>query len=134
MITVWLPIKNYENYEVSICGMVRNITSKRILKPKINGCTIFFVDLYENKSKAKKHYIHQLVAKHFLPNINNDKCIDHKNNNPLDNTISNLRWVSQQQNIFNSSLSKKNTSGIKGVVWTKKINKWRAIIQFNKKI
>ena len=37
MITDWLRIKGYPNYEVSICGMVRNVITKRILKPGING-------------------------------------------------------------------------------------------------
>jgi hypothetical protein len=31
-LTVWQPIKGYDNYEVSICGSVRNIKTKRILK------------------------------------------------------------------------------------------------------
>ena len=32
-LTIWLPIKVYDNYEVSICGMVSNVITKRILKP-----------------------------------------------------------------------------------------------------
>ena len=32
-LTVWLPIKDYPNYEVSICGSVRNVKTKRILRP-----------------------------------------------------------------------------------------------------
>ena len=35
-LTVWLPIKDYENYEVSICGQVRNVNTKRMLKNQIN--------------------------------------------------------------------------------------------------
>ena len=55
----------------------------------------------------KIHYIHQLVAKQFIPNINNDRCVDHINNDKLDNTVSNLRWASHQQNSFNRKLKKK---------------------------
>ena len=133
-LTVWLPIKNYDNYEVSICGMVRNITSKRILKNQINNHNYYHVILYKN-GKSKIHYIHHIVAIHFIPNINNAKCIDHINNNKLDNTVSNLRWCTQQQNCFNRSLSsKKNTSGIKGISWYKKKNKWIVQIGFNNKL
>ena len=31
-LTIWLSIKGYENYEVSISGRVRNITTKMDLK------------------------------------------------------------------------------------------------------
>ena len=34
-LTVWLPIKDYPNYQISICGSVRNVKTKRILKPNI---------------------------------------------------------------------------------------------------
>ena len=132
-LTVWLPIKNYPNYEVSICGMVRNITTKRILKPIINSNGYYFVNLSKN-SKQKINKIHQLVAKHFIPNINNENCIDHINNNKLDNTFSNLRWCTTQQNSFNASLSKKNTSGIKGITWNNRMNKWKSQIKFNYKL
>ena len=132
MITVWLPVKKYDNYEVSICGMVRNVITKRILKPAIDGPGYYYVNLSKN-GKVKNTKIHRLVAKHFLPNIKNDKCIDHINNNQLDNTISNLRWCTQQQNIFNQKLSSKNTSGIKGVCWDNAINKWKAQIRINYK-
>ena len=41
--------------------------------------------------------------------------LDHINNNPLDNRSSNLRTVTRQQNNWNQTLSKNNTSGFKGV-------------------
>ena len=100
MITVWLPIKNHDKYEVSICGMVRNITTKRILKPWI--C----LGYYTVKLCKKNYKIHRLVAIQFIPNIKNESSVDHINNNTLDNTVSNLRWCSHQQNIFNATISK----------------------------
>ena len=59
--------------------------------------------------------------------------IDHINNVKLDNTISNLRWCTFQQNQFNKKVYKQSTTGIKGVVWIESIKKWRAIIGFNKR-
>ena len=131
-LTIWLDIKGYENYQISICGSVRNVKTKRILIPIINTHGYYYVNLYIN-NKPKHEHIHRLVAIHFIPNIGNAKCIDHKNNNRLDNTVSNLRWCTQQQNCFNSSIRNNNTSGTKGVNWHKKSNKWRAEIRFNKK-
>jgi hypothetical protein len=52
-LTVWLPIKGYENYEVSISGSVRNVKTKRILKLFINCKGYYHVTLCRN-CKLKK--------------------------------------------------------------------------------
>lgn len=48
------------------------------------------------------------------------KNYDHINRNELDNRKENLREASPQQNVFNSSIAKNNTSGITGVHYDKK--------------
>jgi hypothetical protein len=127
-LTIWKTIQDYENYEVSISGSVRNVKTKRILNPSIVGNGYYAIILYKN-GKAKMHKIHRLVAKAFIPNIDNKKCVDHIDSNKLKNTISNLRWCSYQENNFNSSLSSKNTSTIKGVAWDKSRQKWISQIE-----
>jgi hypothetical protein len=130
-LTIWMPIKGYENYEVSISGSVRNVISKKILKPMIrNG--YYHINLRKN-GKMKHHNIHRIVANTFIPNIENKKCVDHIDSNRLNNTISNLRWASYQENQFNTSLNSNNTSGIKGVWFNKIRNKWYAQIYLNYK-
>ena len=54
--------------------------------------------------------------------------IDHINGNKLDNSISNLRLVNNQQNSQNKPKNKNNTSGKAGISWTKANKKWRAYI------
>ena len=54
---------------------------------------------------------------------------DHINRNKLDNRKSNLRNVTSQENNFNTTIRKDNTSGIKGVWWHDKIKRWR--VQLN---
>ena len=61
------------------------------------------------------------------------KNIDHINGIPSDNRISNLRLANQSQNTANSSLSKSNKSGYKGVFWRKDVCKWEAQIGVNYK-
>ncbi len=63
-----------------------------------------------------------------LPNV-----IDHVDGDKKNNKISNLRKCTQQQNSFNSSVSKRNRSGFKGVHWHKASGKWVARIGFNRK-
>jgi len=61
--------------------------------------------------------------------------VDHINRNRLDNRKCNLRICTNQENSINSKISKKNTSGYKGVYWDKRRNKWIAnITAFGKNI
>ncbi len=59
--------------------------------------------------------------------------MDHIESNKLNNTISNLRWCSNQENQYNRQLNENNTSGIKGVWFNKIRNKWHSQIQINNK-
>jgi G3E family GTPase len=69
---------------------------------------------------------HRLIwAYHYGPS---EHIIDHANNNSFDNRVENLRECFHSQNSQNSRTSKLNTSGVKGVVWCKQKQKWRARI------
>ena len=43
--------------------------------------------------------LHTLIAKHFLTNNNNLPCVLHKNDNKLDNTLENLYFGTQKDNV-----------------------------------
>ena len=74
--------------------------------------------------------MHRLV----MDVLNNPNVyIDHIYHNKNDNRKSQLRLSTNQQNQFNTLISKNNTSGYKGVYWHKKHNQWEALISFNKK-
>jgi len=62
------------------------------------------------------------------------KCdIDHINGDKKDNRIENLRLATVSQNCFNTKISKRNTSGFKGVDYHKPTKKWRAAIKISGK-
>lgn len=119
----WRPIKDYEGlYEVSNMGRVRSldreiITSNgkkihlkgKILKLQLNNSGYLFVGL--NKHNKKHFYVHFLVAKSFIPNLENKQFIDHINTNKTDNRVENLRWVTREENM-NNPLTKKKMSEI----------------------
>lgn len=86
---------------------------------------------YNGKSNM---YLHRLIMSKYF-NIEN-KMIDHKNRNKLDNRKENLRICTISENNRNSSMCKNNKSGIIGVskyYETKKGIKWRACIKIKGK-
>lgn len=59
--------------------------------------------------------------------------IDHINHNVKDNRKINLRYAKNSQNQMNAKLRSNNKSNYTGVYYNKKIKKWIANIQINKK-
>ena len=57
------------------------------------------------------------------------KGVDHFDHDTLNNRRSNLRLATVQQNAQNRQRSRNNSSGIDGVYWNKKVNKWHVRIQ-----
>ncbi len=132
MVETFKNIEGFENYSVSDLGNVRNDKTGRILKPRYDGRGYFNVALTNIKTRYDKK-IHKLVAEAFLINPENKKCVDHIDNNKLNNKLINLRFATRRENSQNASLSSNNTSGTKGVSWRKKTMKWCAMITINGK-
>lgn len=80
----------------------------------------------------KKYYAHRL-AWLFVHGCFPKCGLDHKNRIKDDNRIANLREASSSLNTRNTGKSKRNTSGIVGVCWSKIRNKWIAHIKINNK-
>jgi len=59
--------------------------------------------------------------------------VDHKNHDGLNNTRSNLRECTNVENTHNQRKPLNNTSGFKGVSWSKTNQKWFAQIQVSNK-
>ena len=129
---VFRSITEYDNYEVSNFGNVKNKQTARILKPGKDTHGYYFVNLCKN-GKHKSFKIHRLIAIAFIDNPLNKPYIDHINNQRTNNNLSNLRWVTSKENSMNSSMSCKNTSGIKGVCWHKRDRRWQVFIMLNSK-
>jgi hypothetical protein len=129
----YMPIDGYKNYEVSNFGNVKNKSTGRVLKPGINRDGYYIVSLCDGQNKKTKT-IHRLVAEAFLNNHDNKPCVDHIDNNKLNNCDFNLRYATHQDNSRNISMLSKNTSGVKGVCWHKHAKKWHARIKIDGKL
>ena len=69
--------------------MQKKYKTGKILKGSVNGQCYLVVCLCEDGVK-KTHLLHRLVACAFINNPDNKECVDHKDNNPQNNHISNL--------------------------------------------
>lgn len=57
--------------------------------------------------------------------------VDHVNGIRSDNRIENLRAATRAQNSWNSCAPANNSSGVKGVCWTRSKKRWHAYIMVN---
>lgn len=125
---IWIKIEGYDDYFISNEGRVMNTKYNKIkyLKPGRNQKGYLHVSLCKN-NKGKTHTIHRLVAEAFIDNPNNYPQIDHIDGNRANNDISNLRWVTNQQNCFNQK-------DVRGYSWDKNRDKWKAAIMLDGKL
>lgn len=145
---IWKDIPNYEGmYQVSNLGNVKslkryvkgkienrlqkeNILSKRLVGDIRNQ--YYAVTLCNNKDR-KQIKVSVLVAMAFLNHTSNGYAgftVDHIDNNPLNNNLTNLQVITKREN---SSKDRKGISKYTGVTFNKKTNKWRSQIWINGK-
>lgn len=98
----WRNCKSWEHHQVSNLGRVRSVDYTVVKK---NG-------VWHIKGKIIKQHInsagyvtcsggvflHRLLAEAFIPNPDNLPCVNHKDENKLNNSIDNLEWCSYSYN------------------------------------
>jgi HNH endonuclease len=95
----------------------------------LNQWKWYFTNGYARRDVSRvRIYMHRFILK-----IPKEKVCDHINRNKLDNRKSNLRIVTQSQNMMNSKKPITNTSGYKGVTWFLRDGVWKAQIKLNQK-
>ena len=94
---IWKTIEEFDNYEVSTLGRVRNIETGKVLKPTLNGSGYYKVGLFKQNKRYTRN-IHRLVATEFIANPENYPCINHRDEDKTNNSIENLEWCSYQYN------------------------------------
>lgn len=107
MSEIWKDIPGFEGlYQVSNLGRVKSLprgkqwpyrrTHNNIRKPHIkNG--YYQVNLSKD-NKVRWISVHRLVALAFIPNPDNLPCVNHQDENKLNNHVNNLEWCSYAYN------------------------------------
>ena len=117
----WKDVEGYEGlYKVSNLGRVYGVKFKRIRIPQEDRLGYLRVDLWK-ANKSKVHYVHRLVAQHFISKIADADEVNHIDGNKHNNIVSNLEWVSRDNNmkhagrteLLNSKLSNKDVLEIR---------------------
>lgn len=105
---IWKPVQGFEGlYEVSNLGRVKSIGTyntckKGIMCPMIDTDGYPHVRLY-NSGVSRDVSIHRLVALAFIPNPNNYKYVNHKDEDTRNNTVGNLEWCTNSYNLAYSN-------------------------------
>lgn len=81
---------------------------------------------------TKKIHGGVILLHRYLLDAPDGMFVDHINGDTLDNRKSNLRICTHKENLRNQRTPKNNNSGFKGVMWYKRISKWRAYIRVDK--
>ena len=122
MTEVWKDVKNYEGlYQISNLGNVKRISSGKRLKPYNRKG---YIRVALSKDDTTKHIdIHRLVAQAFIPNPENKPEVNHKDENKLNNEVSNLEWVTRKENIKHSIKTGTAYQNVHGSIKNKRCKK-----------
>lgn len=101
---------NIARRKIKLGQEIKSVNSAGYLKVSING----------------KYYLaHRIIYEMFYGAIPKDLQVDHIDGDRRNNYIANLRLASCKENGANRGKPENNSSGFKGVDWSKYHNKWR---------
>ena len=91
-------IDNFPNYSITKEGIITNLKTNHVKSQWLCKNGYYYVDLQRNGLK-KKIPIHRLIALHFIPNPENKRTVNHKDGDKTNNSLSNLEWATDSENI-----------------------------------
>lgn len=107
----WKNIPGFDDhYKISSFGrIISKYKGWKEKRPSLQKSGYLYVDLYINHEKRRSS-IHRLVAEVFIPNLENKPQVNHKDGNKLNNSVSNLEWVTASENSLHAThITKTNT-------------------------
>lgn len=114
--------KKNENFVVSNFGRIYSVKYNRLVKlyhNKHTGYDYFFINEYRDKNYDTMN-VHRAVALSWLPYPNSLKddyaVVDHINEVKTDNRVTNLQWISQQENTTRATSQERRIESLKRTI------------------
>jgi hypothetical protein len=101
---IWKDVLGFEGiYKVSNKARVMSLlkwrgSDSRILVQNISKTGYYVVTLFK-PGFNRVYKVHRLIAEAFLPNPENKRTVNHIDGNKLNNTVGNLEWATDLENI-----------------------------------
>lgn len=97
---IWKPCPGYEKfYLISNKGQVKSLRHKTV-KIMTHCLRMGYPSVILSNENGWKHKrVHRLLALAFIDNPQNKPNVDHIDRNPLNYSLSNLRWCHQGENV-----------------------------------
>lgn len=125
----WKDIVGYEGkYQVSNLGNIRSLNFHRSHETKIMKCILdkdgYSIIMLYKDGKGTIYKVHRLVAEAFIPNPNGFPCVNHKDENPSNNDVTNLEWCTVAYNNNYGHRRDRLSKSLKGLnTWTRGVPK-----------
>lgn len=147
---IWKQHPEFDNYAISSLGRIWSFRKSKVMKQFKQNCGYFQIQIINNFGKSTRFLTHRLVAITFISNTLNKPYVNHIDGNKNNNTLNNLEWVTNSENILharqlglnpynNPTLNlklggkRKGTSKYFGVAWDKARQKWRSAVVYKGK-
>lgn len=99
----WKQIQEFNKYEVSDYGRIRNKKTMKVLIPGIQNSGYCMVSLRKD-GKSYSRSIHRIVMETFNPIEHANKYdVNHKDWDKTNNRLDNLEWVTHSENLLHGS-------------------------------
>ena len=102
MSEIWNPIPGYEKYQASTLGNIKRFD--KLLKYTV-------IDIHGRKkvslcknAKSRSFLVARVIASTFIPNPENKPTVNHRNQDPSNDCLSNLEWNTMKEQAANKKV------------------------------
>ena len=99
-------IKGFHDYYADKNGIIYSCKNNNNMKPiaqwKDGRGRYLLVHIIDDNGYAKNVLVHRIIGETFIPNQLNLPEINHKDNNPKNNCVTNLEWCTRKENLMQS--------------------------------